>query len=297
MLWKTASSGKKRVQCLEEVLTKSQALKELNLRHTWIKAMMATALEGRVAMNRPVGTKLVCVSDAEATQIGRNLIPSLMTEQLAQAGVNQWRVQNKAMKELMKEEIWFESTCVVLGKGIVKSAAWGLMARVIIGAVVSLTDLVTDFIEKSAALLNDDVNAWRSGVDKRNLGDCTRSGEWYPIKGKVEQWVSSGWAQWEEERPEWFSDIWKESVLEEMRPLKRRSSSLSKRSLKEKLGEEHKESLRQGDAGAGSRGGGGGGGGGGGDGAKVYPAGGERGEGNEEIDIEEFQRELMKMNF
>ncbi|GMH95050.1 hypothetical protein TL16_g13066 [Triparma laevis f. inornata] len=621
MLWKTASSGKKRVQCLEEVLTKSQALKELNLRHTWIKAMMATALEGRVAMNRPVGTKLVCVSDAEATQIGRNLIPSLMTEQLAQAGVNQWRVQNKAMKELMKEEIWFESTCVVLGKGIVKSAAWGLMARVIIGAVVSLTDLVTDvimlreywiggealsgyrnaslaslvasmflqlllvafqnrkkgllriakeafivligmkapwdafrvasgaeqemateldpmtemtvgkgielvaesipsvIIQTSAILysmnngkdvsptaifslltsaltigfisatlsydydtdpkkraynpdfygyvpdsssrrallfltmmlmpgvqvlikgtlvivlglaryareynrgdmllfltykiirrdfqywiplygvagfavsllvrvavkaiadftgclhfrhpyevggiyftinlflptiglvavmLSMDLSAhnfsdttitfletvvpvlvsslvflfglffviinkeyWRTFfsfetgaqmtrrnfLDGDNVMKCEVFGchasQWYPIKGKVEQWVSSGWAQWEEERPEWFSDIWKESVLEEMRPLKRRSSSLSKRSLKEKLGEEHKESLRQGDAGAGSRGGGGGGG----DGAKVYPAGGERGEGNEEIDIEEFQRELMKMNF
>ncbi|GMH94949.1 hypothetical protein TL16_g13041 [Triparma laevis f. inornata] len=44
----------------------------------------------------------------------------------------------------MREEVWFEPMAVVLGKGIVKSASWGLMARVIVGAVLSVTDLATD---------------------------------------------------------------------------------------------------------------------------------------------------------
>ncbi|GMH82077.1 hypothetical protein TL16_g09141 [Triparma laevis f. inornata] len=143
LLW-IAPSGKKRVERLAEVLKASRAMKELLEELPWFEAMMAAALEGGVAVNRPVGTKLVCVSETEATQIERNLIQSLMTEHLAEAGVNEWRVQNRAVKELMAEEVWFEPMAAVLGKGIVKSAAWGLMARVIVGAVLSMTDLITD---------------------------------------------------------------------------------------------------------------------------------------------------------
>ena len=111
-----------------------------------MKAMLGAALEGSLGRNKAVGTKLVCVSDKEAVQIGKNLVPSLMTEHLAVAGVNEWRVQNRAVTELMEEHIWFETMMVILGQGIVKTAAWGLMARVIIGAVMSVTDLATDIV-------------------------------------------------------------------------------------------------------------------------------------------------------
>ena len=43
---------------------------------------------------------------------------------------------------------------------------------------------------------------------------------WLPIKSKVEMWVRSGWTRWEDEKPEWFSDIWKASVPKEMIPKK-----------------------------------------------------------------------------
>ena len=52
---------------------------------------------------------------------------SLRSPQLAESGVNQWKVQNRAVKELMKENPWFEPMTVTLGKGIVQTAAWGLM--------------------------------------------------------------------------------------------------------------------------------------------------------------------------
>ncbi|GMI18488.1 hypothetical protein TrLO_g14653 [Triparma laevis f. longispina] len=139
-----APSGKKRVERLAEVLKESRALRELCWRHLWMKAMMAAALEGSLNRNKAVSTKMVCVCEGEGAQIGRNMVPSFMTEQLAEVGVNEWRVQNRVVKELMKEEIWFEPMAVVLGKGIVKSAAWGLVARVIVGAVLSMTELVTD---------------------------------------------------------------------------------------------------------------------------------------------------------
>ena len=43
---------------------------------------------------------------------------------------------------------------------------------------------------------------------------------WMPIRDKVEAWVKEGWATWEEEKPEWFTDQWKSIVPEEMKPTK-----------------------------------------------------------------------------
>ena len=42
-----------------------------------------------------------------------------------------------------------------------------------------------------------------------------------PIRDKVTSWVNAGWADWEEEKPEWFTDRWKESVPEDMKPKKK----------------------------------------------------------------------------
>ena len=41
---------------------------------------------------------------------------------------------------------------------------------------------------------------------------------WSPIRSKVKAWVKEGWATWEEEKPEWFTDKWKASVPEDMKP-------------------------------------------------------------------------------
>ena len=43
---------------------------------------------------------------------------------------------------------------------------------------------------------------------------------WEPIRSEVEIWVRTGWEQWEDEKPEWFTDMWKASVPEDMIPMK-----------------------------------------------------------------------------
>ena len=42
---------------------------------------------------------------------------------------------------------------------------------------------------------------------------------WAPIRDKVESWIKEGWETWEEEKPEWFTDHWKASVPEDMKPV------------------------------------------------------------------------------
>ena len=113
----------------------------------------------------------------------------------------------------------------------------------------------------------------------------------FPIRDKVEAWVSTGWATWEEEKPEWFTDQWKSMVPENMKPAKKTGDAdggdktADENEVEEALmmggGEEQKGRRRSvlevisGQKAVSS---------------KVMPAGGI----TKEIDVEEFEREMKR---
>jgi hypothetical protein len=71
-------------------------------------------------------------------------MPCLKSRKVIKAGVDMWRLQNRAVGELFEEFPWMEGMFVEIGKGVVKSAPWGLFFRVTVGAVTSIFDLLTD---------------------------------------------------------------------------------------------------------------------------------------------------------
>lgn len=56
--------------------------------------------------------------------------------------------------------------------------------------------------------------------EKSYLIGCNEN-HWSTIKDKVAAWMTEGWERWEEEKPEWFTDKWKASVPEDMKPTKK----------------------------------------------------------------------------
>ncbi|GMI03401.1 hypothetical protein TrLO_g3008 [Triparma laevis f. longispina] len=50
---------------------------------------------------------------------------------------------------------------------------------------------------------------------------------WAPIREKVEAWVRAGWKNWEQDKPEWYTDNWKAIVPKEMIPTKKRSEEVT----------------------------------------------------------------------
>ncbi|GMH73670.1 hypothetical protein TrST_g7194 [Triparma strigata] len=145
LLWKTSTS-KQRVERVKELMKENRALRNLVAKYSWVPTMMVAASKGKLHMIHTVRTKAECVSEKEAAQIGDSLSAALMTEQLMEAGVRLWIMENRPLKEISSELIWFEPFIVVLGKGIVKTAAWGLMWRVILGTFLSMGDLITDIL-------------------------------------------------------------------------------------------------------------------------------------------------------
>ena len=82
-----------------------------------------------VAKNRPVLTQLNRLRESEARVIGNNLMPALKSRKTAQAGVEQWSVENRAVEELFIKYPWMKALFVAVGKGVVKAAPWGMMWR------------------------------------------------------------------------------------------------------------------------------------------------------------------------
>mmetsp|Transcript_6163 Transcript_6163/g.12231 ORF Transcript_6163/g.12231 Transcript_6163/m.12231 type:complete len:592 (+) Transcript_6163:1-1776(+) len=129
---------------IEVVCKESAALREVVKKYPWFLTLLKRARLGELARNRSVSTKLVCIEEKHATAIGNNLTPCLKSRKVILAGVDQWKLQNRAVGELFEEFPWMEDMFVALGKGVVKSAPWGMMFRVIFGALTSLLDLGTD---------------------------------------------------------------------------------------------------------------------------------------------------------
>ena len=142
MLWRVLGEGK--FERVQRILERSAALRELTKKHSWLPLFFQELRKGKLVLNSSVSTKLACITSKEARQIGKNMIPALKSRKTAEAGILQWKHQNPAMDELTRTHPWVENLLVILARGIVKSAAWGLMWRVSVGAILSFLDLTTD---------------------------------------------------------------------------------------------------------------------------------------------------------
>ena len=52
---------------------------------------------------------------------------------------------------------------------------------------------------------------------KQNIFGCNKK-QWVGIRDKVKDWVLNSWWQWEEEKPEWFTESWVAKVPPDMIP-------------------------------------------------------------------------------
>ena len=90
-------SRKDREKHMEEMCKESAALREVVKKYPWFVTMLKRARLGELSRNKAVKVKLECVEEKEARVIGNNLIPCLKSRKVIAAGVDQWRLQNRAV--------------------------------------------------------------------------------------------------------------------------------------------------------------------------------------------------------
>ena len=116
-------SRNERIKHIVDVVKASVALSEVSKKYPWIVVFLQRACTGDFAVNHPVSTKLACFTEREARILGNNLMPALRSRKIARAGVDQWRLQNRAANELLEEFPWMYDVIEAIGEGEKKRGA------------------------------------------------------------------------------------------------------------------------------------------------------------------------------
>ncbi|GMI28253.1 hypothetical protein TeGR_g4924, partial [Tetraparma gracilis] len=121
-----------------------KGLSQLAQEFPWIVALIEEVVSGRLSMALAVKTKLECLSELQARDMGKSLSKALRARKTADAGVYQWKNQNPSMVELFKKYPWVEEMITTIGEEVLKNAPWGMFFRVVTGSGLSMIDLATD---------------------------------------------------------------------------------------------------------------------------------------------------------
>ncbi len=91
-----------------------------------------------------IETKLDNLSNAEALTIGKSLSFTLMDRLVAAGGIDLWVHQYPALADFQKRHRFFLPLALTIGQRKLDEAPWGLALKVGLGALLSITDVVTD---------------------------------------------------------------------------------------------------------------------------------------------------------
>jgi len=107
--------------------------------------MMVRVVENKLrAVVSVVNTPLCDASKKEGRAMARGLAMALAGNLTAEAGVDQWILQERALVQFDKEEAWFRPMLNLVAKRLLGEVSWGLKGRVIMGAGLSILDMATD---------------------------------------------------------------------------------------------------------------------------------------------------------
>jgi len=81
------------LELVREIVERHDGLYQLSKKYEWFLPLLQQIAKGQIARNKSVGTKLECLSVAEAMRIGKNMMPALKSRKTAEAGLYQWKNQ------------------------------------------------------------------------------------------------------------------------------------------------------------------------------------------------------------
>ena len=122
----------------------SRATRELAEEFPWLKALVEGMMDNIPKPPAVVDSKLDALTPLEAKKIGASMAWLILTNTESDAAVDEWRVLFPSTKTLIERIPWFEHYVRALAKQKLKNADWGLKARVILGATLSILDMISD---------------------------------------------------------------------------------------------------------------------------------------------------------
>ena len=141
---KERESGKTKEVAVMEFIQENCAMQMISNKYQFWGPLVCALVNNKLQSLAKVKCKAKCATKEEGKLIGRSLALSLATNMNASNGVDEWVLQFPALQELENEFSWIRSFFVQVGFHLMGDGRWGVKARVAMGAVTSITDLLTD---------------------------------------------------------------------------------------------------------------------------------------------------------
>jgi hypothetical protein len=101
---------------------------------------------GAVQANFKVGTPLVALTANEAARIAKTFVTFLMANRTAESAVDRYCAPYPSLRELDRECSWFRPMMEAIAVELRSEVTIGVKLRACIGAILSITDMISDSI-------------------------------------------------------------------------------------------------------------------------------------------------------
>jgi hypothetical protein len=159
--------------------------------------MLGAVVKNKLHGLRKVKGKAAELGEEEGRKIGESLARSLALNTQATAAVDAWIGNFPALKELDEEYEWFRPMIETISYRLLEEVPWGVKARVTVGAITSMADLLTDVyvtymfwidgkegyfkISLASLLVSCWIQLLAVWIQNRKLGMMRVLKEWFPI--------------------------------------------------------------------------------------------------------------------
>jgi hypothetical protein len=141
-----------------------RALQELVTLYPCLPTLFAAVLRKKLCRPAPVTAHLAELTTDEAARIGDGLGMLIMTSPSAQAAVHEWLLQSEALREMQEQQPCFVPMVERMAELLLTLVGWGVKLRVLICALLSYLDVLSDAVVIRQFVADGEVTAARASL-------------------------------------------------------------------------------------------------------------------------------------
>jgi hypothetical protein len=119
-------------------------LRQAAEKYAFVTPLLVAVVKNKLCKLRKVEGKAIELGEKEGREIGESLARSLAINTQPVAAVDAFILNFPALQELDEEYEWFRPMIETISYMLLEEVPWGLKARVTVGAITSMADLLTD---------------------------------------------------------------------------------------------------------------------------------------------------------
>jgi hypothetical protein len=136
--------GVAKEEAVRSFIGSNYVLRQAEEKYVFVTPLLNAVVKNKLLGLRKVEAKAVELGEKEGKEIGESLARGLAINTKPDAAVDAFILNFPALQELDEEYEWFRPMLEAISYRLLEEVPWGLKARVTVGAITSMTDLVTD---------------------------------------------------------------------------------------------------------------------------------------------------------